>query len=61
MTMQFRALPDDALNEGAISDDAILALRRQIWPDGLVNIGEIEEILALNEQVHRPGKAWIDM
>ena len=60
MTMQIRALPDDALNEGAISDDAILALRRQIWPDGLVNIGEIEEILALNEQVHRPGKAWID-
>ena len=60
MTMQFHALSDHALNEGAISDDAILALRRQIWPTGVVNIGEVEEILALNEQVGRPSRAWID-
>lgn len=60
MTMQFRALPQDALTEGAISDDAILALRRQIWPDGVVAISEVEDVLAINEQVLRPSQAWID-
>jgi hypothetical protein len=58
--MQFRHLPDDALTEGAISDDAIVALRRQIWPNGVVDIAEVEEILAINDQVRRPSKAWID-
>jgi hypothetical protein len=60
MTVQFRHLPDGALSEGAISDDAIVALRRQIWPDGVVDIAEVEEILAINDQVRRPSKAWID-
>lgn len=59
MTMQFRHLPDNALVEGTISDEAIVALRRQIWPDGVVDIDEVEEILALNEEVRRPSKAWI--
>lgn len=59
MTMQFRHLAEDALVEGVISDDAILALRRQIWPDGVVDIAEVEEILAINDQVRRPSKAWI--
>jgi hypothetical protein len=57
--MQFRHLAEDALVEGVISDDAILALRRQIWPDGVVDIAEVEEILAINDQVRRPSKAWI--
>jgi hypothetical protein len=57
--MQFRHLPDDALSEGTISDEAIMALRRQIWPDGVVDIEEVDEILAINEQVQRPSKAWI--
>ena len=59
MTMQFRNLPDGALIDGAISDEAILALRRQIWPDGVVDAGEVDAILDLNEQVRAPGKAWI--
>jgi hypothetical protein len=59
MTMQFRHVPDDALVEGTISDDAVLALRRQIWPGGVVDAVQVDEILQLNEQVHRPGKAWI--
>lgn len=59
MTMQFRHLPDDAVIDGAISDDDILALRRQIWPDGMVDAAEAEEILAINETVQRPSKAWI--
>jgi hypothetical protein len=57
--MQFRQVPDDALVEGTISDDTILALRRQIWPDGVVDVEEVEEILGINEQVRRPSKAWI--
>ena len=59
MTMQFRHLPENALVEGTISDEAIVALRRQIWPDGVVDIDEVEEILALNEEIRRPSKAWI--
>ncbi|KUR78218.1 hypothetical protein [Novosphingobium sp. FSW06-99] len=59
MTMQFRHLPENVLVEGTISDEAIVALRRQIWPDGVVDIDEVEEILALNEEVRRPSKAWI--
>ena len=60
MTIQFRQLSEDALTEGAISDEAVLALRRQIWPDGVIDIAEVEEVLALNAQVRRPSKAWID-
>jgi hypothetical protein len=59
MTMQFRNLPDGALADGAISDEAILALRRQIWPDGVVDAAEVDAILDINEQVRVPGKAWI--
>ncbi|WP_156427340.1 hypothetical protein [Novosphingobium sp. Fuku2-ISO-50] len=59
MTMQFRFLPTDGLVDGDISDEAILALRRQIWPDGLVDAAEVEEILAINEDVRRPSAAWI--
>lgn len=59
MTMQFRLLPSDGLIDGTISDEAILALRRRIWPDGLVDAAEVEEILAINEDVRRPSAAWI--
>jgi hypothetical protein len=58
--MQFRFLPDGAVIDGAISDDTVLALRRRIWPDGVVDITEVEEILAINDAVHAPGRAWID-
>lgn len=60
MTMQFRHLPENALVAGEISDADVLALRRQIWPDGVVDIAEVEEILAINDEVRRPGRAWID-
>ena len=59
MTMQFREFAGDAVVDGAISDDAILALRRRIWPDGVVDPAEVEEILALNEAVQVPSAAWI--
>ncbi len=58
--MQFRFLPDGAVVDGAISEDAVLALRRRIWPDGVVDITEVEEILAINDEVRAPGRAWID-
>lgn len=59
MTMQFGKLPEGALIEGAISEDAVLALRRLIWSDGMVDANEVDEILAINEQITRPSKAWI--
>jgi len=47
-----------SLIDGAISDEAVLALRRQIWPTGVVDAAQAEDILAINEDVRRPSPAW---
>jgi hypothetical protein len=59
MTMHFGHLPADGLADGAISDESIAALRRQVWSDGTIDADEAEAILALNEDVRRPSAAWI--
>ena len=58
--MQFRLLPDGAVIDGAISDEAVLALRRRIWPDGVVDLAEVEEVLSINDLIEAPSRAWID-
>jgi len=58
MTMQFGPLAADGLIDGAISEDAVLALRRQIWPAGIVDAAQAEDILAINEDVLTPSSAW---
>jgi len=58
MTMQFRPLAADGLIDGAISEEAVLALRRQVWPAGVVDAAQAEDILSINEDVHRPSPAW---
>lgn len=55
MTMQF-----GDLSNGAISDEQVIALRRQVWPDGVVDVNEVEAVFALNEQVTQPSKAWTE-
>lgn len=58
--IQFRLLPDGAVVDGVISDDAVLALRRRIWPDGVVDLAEVEEVLSINDLIEAPSRAWID-
>lgn len=58
--IQFRLLPDGAVTDGAISDDAVLALRRRVWPDGVIDLAEVEEVLAINDLIEAPSRAWID-
>ena len=62
MTMQFRPLAAVGLIggvvDGAICDEAVLALRRQVWPAGVVDAAQAEDILSINEDVHRPSPAW---
>ena len=48
----------DGLVGGAISDEAVLTLRRHIWPAGVVETAQAEDILAINEQVLVPSDAW---
>lgn len=58
--IQFRLLPDGAVTDGAISDDAVLALRRRVWPDGVIDLAEVEEVMAINDLIDAPSRAWID-
>lgn len=57
MTMQFRPLPGDLI-DGAISEAAVLALRREIWPAGVIDAVQADDILAINEDVLRPSPEW---
>jgi hypothetical protein len=63
MTMQFRHLPpnglqDDGVIDGTISDAAILVLRRWIWSGGMIDAAQADEVLTLNEAVLHPSEAW---
>lgn len=60
MTMQFRALADQAAADGAITAEEVLSLRRIAWPDGVIDPAEAEAILVLND--HAVGKTteWAD-
>lgn len=45
---------------GAISADEVLALRRQMWPDGHIDAGEAELVFALNDAIAQPPREWVD-
>jgi len=58
MTMHFGPLVADGLIDGAISEEAVLSLRRQIWPAGVIEASQAEDILAINEDVLSPSPVW---
>jgi hypothetical protein len=45
---------------GAISSEDVLALRRQVWPDGKIDAGEAELAFALNDAAKAPSREWVD-
>ena len=60
MTYQFRTLADQAITDGVITDEEILALRRSGWGDGRIEPGEADALFTLNDNLsERPGE-WTD-
>lgn len=50
-----------ALDAGAaITPEDVLAVRRAVWPDGVVARGEAEAIFDLHRRARRPGAEWGD-
>jgi hypothetical protein len=50
-----------ALKAGArISADDVLALRREVWPDGAISEDEAAELFALNRAAREAGPEWTD-
>jgi hypothetical protein len=50
-----------ALKSGApISADDVLALRREVWPDGAVSDAEAAALFALNRAAREAGPEWTD-
>ncbi|WP_226015929.1 hypothetical protein [Novosphingobium sp. FKTRR1] len=60
MSLHFRALADQAVADGTITPDEVLALRREAWPDGVIDPGEADAILTLNDHVTAPTREWTD-
>jgi hypothetical protein len=60
MTMQYRALSDQEMADGALSADEILAMRQEVWADGSINAAEAEAIFAQNDQLGERSAEWTD-
>jgi hypothetical protein len=45
---------------GTIAADDVLALRRQVWPDGRIDPGEAELVFALNDAAKHASREWVD-
>ncbi|MBW8785082.1 MAG: hypothetical protein JF593_10675 [Novosphingobium sp.] len=60
MTMQFRALAEQAIADGAITPDEILTLRRAGWADGAINRAEAEALFALDHRLGERSPEWVD-
>lgn len=60
MSMHFRALAEQAAADGFISADEVIGLRRQAWPDGVIDADEAEAILVINDLVKNATSEWTD-
>ena len=60
MTMHFRALAEQAMADGAITPEEVLALRRDGWEDGRFDPAEAEALFVLNDHLDRSSPEWSD-
>ena len=60
MSMQFRALAMQASEDGALSDDDMLALRSGGWGDARVDADEAEALFEINERLHDVSPEWVE-
>ncbi|GAB5351965.1 hypothetical protein [Qipengyuania sp. 483] len=60
MNPSFDILARRVAEDGRVSADELLELRRSAWPDGVISKDEAEAIFALNRQLTERGPGWTD-
>jgi hypothetical protein len=60
MTMQFTELAQRAAQDGRVSADEVLSLRRQGWGDGIITRIEAEALFAVNNALDTREEEWTD-
>ncbi|WP_298470870.1 hypothetical protein [uncultured Erythrobacter sp.] len=60
MTTHFSELAQRAADDGQVSPEEVLALRRQGWGDGVIHQDEAEALFALNNSLSERSEEWCD-
>lgn len=60
MSMHFSHIAEQALADGAICAEDVLALRRAGWADGMIDPQQAEIIFGLNHRLQDPCREWVD-
>ncbi|HTN14950.1 MAG TPA: hypothetical protein VL094_09105 [Sphingomonadaceae bacterium] len=60
MSVQFSNLAAQVAEDGKVTPEDILALRRLGWESGDISLHEAEAIFALNRQLAEPRPEWVD-
>lgn len=60
MSYQFDNLARAVAEDGHVSAEEILSLRRLGWGDGMMTREEAEAIFAINHQIDAPSDEWVD-
>ncbi|MEM9085668.1 MAG: hypothetical protein AAGB23_07065 [Pseudomonadota bacterium] len=60
MTTHFIDLAQRAAEDGRVSSEELLALRRQGWGDGVIHRDEAEALFALNNALEERSEEWCD-
>ena len=60
MTTHFIDLAQRAAEDGSVSSEEVLALRRQGWGDGVIHRDEAEALFALNDALDDRSEEWCD-
>ncbi|MEO0688851.1 MAG: hypothetical protein AAFY51_00995 [Pseudomonadota bacterium] len=60
MTTHFIDLAQRAAQDGRVSSEELLALRRQGWGDGVIHRDEAEALFALNNALEERSEEWCD-
>ncbi|MEM8725242.1 MAG: hypothetical protein AAGE86_06955 [Pseudomonadota bacterium] len=60
MTTHFSELARRAADDGQVSPEEVLALRRQGWGDGVIHQDEAEALFALNNSLSERSEEWCD-
>ncbi|WP_379553123.1 hypothetical protein [Qipengyuania sp. DGS5-3] len=60
MSMQFANLAKSVAEDGHVSAEEILSLRRLGWGDGIMTREEAEAIFTINNQIKDPSDDWVD-
>lgn len=60
MSMHFREIAEQAMADGEITAEEILALRREGWADGRMSAEEAEALFVLNDHLKTRSSEWTD-